>query len=73
MPAGKTVIEAKDVFRAFIARANDGKRYPILALQEANLKIGQGEFISFVGPSGCGKSTLLNMVAGLFQPTSGEV
>jgi NitT/TauT family transport system ATP-binding protein len=73
MSTGNAVIEAKDVFRAFIARANDGKRYPILALQEANIKIAQGEFVSFVGPSGCGKSTLLNMVAGIFQPTVGEV
>ena len=73
MVAGKPVIEAKDVFRAFIARADHGKRYPILALQNANLAIEKGEFVSFVGPSGCGKSTLLNMVAGIFQPTAGEV
>ena len=73
MPAGQPVIEAKDVFRAFIARSDGGKRYPILALQDANLAIEEGEFVSFVGPSGCGKSTLLNMIAGIFQPTAGEV
>ena len=73
MEEARTVIEAKDVFRAFIARSEGGKRYPILALQDANLAVKQGEFVSFIGPSGCGKSTLLNMIAGVFQPTVGEV
>lgn len=35
--------------------------------------MGEGEFISLVGPSGCGKSTLLRMIAGLTQPSSGEI
>lgn len=42
-------------------------------LSSINLEIQDGEFVCFVGPSGCGKSTLLNIVAGLDQPTSGEV
>ena len=40
------------------------------ALQDVNLAVGEGEFISILGPSGCGKSTLLKCVAGL-QPVSG--
>lgn len=42
-------------------------------LQDINLHIGKGEFVSLVGPSGCGKTTLLRVVAGLLPPTSGSV
>lgn len=45
----------------------------INALQDINLSIDKGEFISIVGPSGCGKSTLLSLVSGLITPTSGSV
>ncbi len=43
------------------------------ALKDVNLRIQQGEFISLIGHSGCGKSTVLNIVAGLYQATSGGV
>jgi NitT/TauT family transport system ATP-binding protein len=43
------------------------------ALAGLNLDVGQGEFLSLVGPSGCGKSTALRLVAGLAQPTAGEI
>ena len=46
---------------------------PFCALQDVNLKIEQGEFISLIGHSGCGKSTVLNIVAGLHQATKGGV
>ena len=46
---------------------------PKETLQNINLEIKQGEFICIVGPSGCGKSTLLNLVAGLDQPTEGQI
>lgn len=42
-------------------------------LEDVDLTVNQGEFISVVGPSGCGKTTLLNIVAGLEKPTSGKV
>src|SRR6056297_1142183 len=37
------------------------------------LAIEEGEFVVFVGPSGCGKSTLLRLIAGLDDPTSGDI
>jgi nitrate/nitrite transport system ATP-binding protein len=43
------------------------------ALDDVNLKIKKGEFISLIGHSGCGKSTVLNIVAGLHQATTGGV
>ena len=44
-----------------------------LALNEINMNIGKGEFLSIMGPSGCGKSTLLNIMGLLDAPTSGRV
>jgi ABC-type sugar transport system ATPase subunit len=43
------------------------------ALGPLDLRVADGEFVSISGPSGCGKSTLLDMIAGLAQPTSGEI
>jgi multiple sugar transport system ATP-binding protein len=45
----------------------------ILAVEELNLDIEDGEFMIFVGPSGCGKSTTLRMIAGLEQITDGTI
>lgn len=46
---------------------------PFTALQGVDLQVKKGEFISLIGHSGCGKSTVLNVVAGLYQATSGGV
>ncbi len=43
------------------------------AVEDFNLSIVQGEFISFLGPSGCGKTTTLRMVAGFELPTAGQI
>ena len=43
------------------------------ALQDINLDIRRGEFLSLIGPSGCGKSTLLRIIGDLIQPTTGTV
>ncbi len=51
------------------------KRFPggTVAVQDFNLSMEQGEFVSFLGPSGCGKTTTLRMIAGFEQPTAGTV
>lgn len=43
------------------------------AVRDIDLSVWENEFISIVGPSGCGKSTILSIIAGLIQPTSGQV
>jgi putative spermidine/putrescine transport system ATP-binding protein len=44
-----------------------------MAVQEFNLEVEQGEFISLLGPSGCGKTTMLRIVAGFEKPTTGKI
>jgi putative ABC transport system ATP-binding protein len=49
------------------------KEIETAALEQVNLQIEKGEFVSIMGPSGCGKSTLLNIMGLLDQPTEGTV
>jgi NitT/TauT family transport system ATP-binding protein len=50
-----------------------GRKGRVQALTPTTFDIAQGEFVCLVGASGCGKSTLLNMIAGLEEPTAGEI
>ena len=45
----------------------------VVAVRDFDLQVESGEFMDLVGPSGCGKSTTLSMIAGLEEPTSGEI
>src|SRR5213593_5106298 len=48
-------------------------REAVTALNDFNLEVAKGEFVSIVGPSGCGKSTFLNILLGLLRPEAGEM
>ena len=45
----------------------------VVALQDVDLELREGEFVSLIGPSGCGKSTLLRVIGNLVEPSAGEV
>ncbi|WP_220094335.1 ABC transporter ATP-binding protein [Paenibacillus sp. YN15] len=67
-------IEIRNVNRDYQIKRNAGGEEQIFsALQDVNLSVNKGEFLTIVGPSGCGKSTLLDLIAGLALPTSGEL
>jgi NitT/TauT family transport system ATP-binding protein len=58
------------VYLEGIKKRFDNEAY---VLENINLNVTKGEFISFLGPSGCGKSTLLRLIAGLIKPTEGTL
>jgi putative spermidine/putrescine transport system ATP-binding protein len=45
----------------------------VVAVEDIDLAVGQGEFVSLLGPSGCGKTTTLQMIAGFVRPAGGEI
>lgn len=59
------IIKLEDVTRQF----EDG----VFAVDNLNLAVKKGEFVTFLGPSGCGKTTTLRMIAGFDKPTSGKI
>jgi len=59
---------------ASVRLVNLSKRFgDVIAVNSVNLEVHDGEFLVLVGPSGCGKTTCLRMIAGLEEPTSGEI
>ena len=65
-----SLLELKEVTVSF---AFPDGRPALLALNQVNLSVAQGELVALVGPSGCGKTTALNVLAGQVVPTSGQV
>lgn len=64
----KNILSIKNVSREF--ETKDGS---VLALENIDLDIQEGDIVAIIGPSGCGKSTLLNIIAGLDECTSGRI
>ena len=69
--AGLAEVRFQQVSKTYPPRRAGG--VPVPVLETLNLSIADGEFLVLVGPSGCGKSTLLRMLAGLEQPSDGEI
>jgi len=63
------MLEVKGVSKSFTTEGGETVR----ALDGIDLSVAEQEFICILGPSGCGKTTLLRIIAGLDQPTSGEI
>lgn len=61
------LLELKNVSKTYTGEVS------VEVLQQIDLKVPEGEFISIMGPSGSGKTTMLNLVATLDKPTSGSV
>jgi ABC-type nitrate/sulfonate/bicarbonate transport system ATPase subunit len=68
-PTGSAQLKIEGVTREFVPRSGP----TTIALHDAGFTVNPGEFVSIIGPSGCGKSTLFNIIAGLDQPTAGDV
>jgi NitT/TauT family transport system ATP-binding protein len=63
--AGGSVVSIRGVTKSF--------RGGVTALQDIDLEVAPGEFVSLIGPSGCGKSTLLRIIGDLVLPSTGAV
>ncbi|MFR3030351.1 MAG: ATP-binding cassette domain-containing protein, partial [Blautia sp.] len=60
----KNIIELRDIKKCY---------EDTVVVEDFNLEVQKGEFVTFLGPSGCGKTTTLRMIAGFEFPTEGEI
>lgn len=63
-------LRLRNLSKVFSGRGGEGK---VVAVDDVNLDINEGEFVTLLGPSGCGKTTTLRLVAGFEFPTEGEI
>jgi NitT/TauT family transport system ATP-binding protein len=64
----RIAVSVEEVSQRFALRDRE-----LVALEDINVTVREGEFVSVIGPSGCGKSTLLRLIAGLIPPSSGTI
>ena len=64
----QTKFECLNLCKSYPARNGE-----VAALKDVNFSVAEEEFVCIVGPSGCGKTTLLKIIAGLFEPSSGQI
>jgi putative ABC transport system ATP-binding protein len=64
----RAIVRVRDLYKSFTRGSEE-----IQVLQKLSLDVGEGEFLALMGPSGSGKTTLLNLIAGLDQPTGGDI
>jgi putative ABC transport system ATP-binding protein len=62
------IVRVRDLYKSFVRGSEE-----IRVLLGLNVDVAEGEFLALMGPSGSGKTTLLNLIAGLDQPTDGEI
>ena len=71
MTSTSAAVTCSGICKAFMSRGT-GKE-PFVALENVDLTVDEGQFLSILGPSGCGKTTLLNVMAGIDTATRGSV
>jgi NitT/TauT family transport system ATP-binding protein len=70
MTASQSIINLQQVSKSF---GKPGAAASYVAVDRLDLAIGRGQMLALLGKTGCGKSTIFNMIAGLTEPTSGDV
>lgn len=68
VPTNLKRLEIKGIRKVFESSSGS-----VVALESLDLQVADGEFLVIVGPSGCGKTTLLRILAGLEEPSEGQI